>query len=95
MRARCGLENNGKTSNGNQAALYTKDPSGKRDAIVSGTGMKLTTLLFWQQTTFALHEPPPTPMTEMGEQSSPRRTSTPCTTMPSSPRRRDVTGSLA
>ena len=56
----------------------------------------LTTLLFWQQTAVALHElPVPTPMTEIGEQSRPTRTSTPWTTMPSRPRRSDAAGSEA
>ena len=53
-------------------------------------------MLFWQQTTFALHElPVPTPMTVMGEQSRPTSASTPWRTMPSRPRRSDVAGSLA
>ena len=48
--------------------------------------MPLTTLLFWQQTASAEQElPDATPMTEMGEQSSPTSTSTPWTTMPRRP----------
>ena len=56
----------------------------------------LTTALSWQHTTLAEQLPPePTPMTVMGEQLRPTRTSTPWTTMPSRPRRSDVAGSLA
>lgn len=56
----------------------------------------LTIALFWQQTGLAVQAlPEPTPMTEMGEQSIPRRTSTPWTTMPSRPRRRLPAGELA
>ena len=39
--------------------------------------------------------PEPTPMTVIGEQVRPTRTSTPWTTMPSRPRRSDAAGSLA
>ena len=56
----------------------------------------LTTLLFWQQTALAEQLLPlPTPMTVMGEQSRPRRTSTPCTTTPSNPRRSEPAEELA
>ncbi len=48
----------------------------------------LTTALFSQQTGLALHaEPLPIPTTEMGEQSIPRRISTPVTTIPSRSKR--------
>ena len=56
---------------------------------------KPTTALFWQQTGLALQEFPPTPMTEMGEQLIPRRTSTPWTTIPSRPSKRLPAGELA
>lgn len=46
----------------------------------------LTTLLFSQHTALAEQALLPTPMTVMGEQSRPKRTSTPCTTIPRRPK---------
>ena len=56
----------------------------------------LTTLLFWQQTTFEEQAlPEPTPTTEIGEQPRPSKPSTPSRTMPSRPRMAPKPASLA
>jgi hypothetical protein len=68
----------------------------KRLCVKPQVDPTLTTALFSQQTTSAEHSlPVPTPVTVMGEQSRPRRTSWSVRTMPSRPNKRPPTVELA